>query len=633
MKRTIYILLFAAALMAACAPEEFVPGGDSFALDEADRTAFTEKSLPVTRDGAAAGEIKVRFYEDKPSIPYVSAADFQALMLPGSSMSVTWIGDGKYQLENQYASAQVNTRDEIFSAKDYMRFTNLMDQVQAGMDNAYLDGMPFVHFAYQLSSAPQPVEFDYGAYGIDLRGDGKAVYFPFATITDLYADLFFHYAVCNGEKVVVADRDSGTNAIDGQDADFSVDKLMTGTRTEEMAAFSYGEICFVIDHFYGYPGRSPYESSLKNNGLDKTLEASAEGKTIKKLLLSTKLEDQAVGMDGLNIFLNDGGHSCGWGGGYLLSNSNFPYMAAYPELAARYHQEYFHGRLEKAYQMQLISQLREMFFPDGATYHKKGDTAICHFDGFGHLNYPAWRAYYAGTGPLPTLESATVEDDMVIFLDALKRADEDPEVKNLVIDLTLNTGGSLDLVMALTSILYGESITRCVNPLTGERYEWGYDVDRNLDGKFDEKDKKVHYDLNFCVLTSRIAFSCGNYFPSLCRDKGVLVAGEQSGGGSCGVGMYRSPEGFQYHISSTRSRLSDKDWTNIDGGVPPLVVIECAGEIGGEVNGEMVKIPNMSNFYNLDYLSGIIHEYYNPTTKSVNTSRSSSERKSTVIGI
>lgn len=633
MKRTIYILLFAAALMAACAPEEFVPGGDSFALDEADRTAFTEKSLPVTRDGAAAGEIKVRFYEDKPSIPYVSAADFQALMLPGSSMSVTWIGDGKYQLENQYASAQVNTRDEIFSAKDYMRFTNLMDQVQAGMDNAYLDGMPFVHFAYQLSSAPQPVEFDYGAYGIDLRGDGKAVYFPFATITDLYADLFFHYAVCNGEKVVVADRDSGTNAIDGQDADFSVDKLMTGTRTEEMAAFSYGEICFVIDHFYGYPGRSPYESSLKNNGLDKTLEASAEGKTIKKLLLSTKLEDQAVGMDGLNIFLNDGGHSCGWGGGYLLSNSNFPYMAAYPELAARYHQEYFHGRLMKAYQMQLISQLREMFFPDGATYHKKGDTAICHFDGFGHLNYPAWRAYYAGAGPLPTLESATVEDDMVIFLDALKRADEDPEVKNLVIDLTLNTGGSLDLVMALTSILYGESITRCVNPLSGERYEWGYDVDRNLDGKFDEKDKEVHYDLNFCVLTSRIAFSCGNYFPSLCRDKGVLVAGEQSGGGSCGVGMYRSPEGFQYHISSTRSRLSDKDWTNIDGGVPPLVVIECAGEIGGEVNGEMVKIPNMSNFYNLDYLSGIIHEYYNPTTKSVNTSRSSSERKSTVIGI
>lgn len=609
MKRTIYILI-ATVLMAACAPEEFVPGGDSFALDEADRTAFTEKSLPVTRDGAAAGSVSIRFYEDHPSIPYISAAAFQALMLPGSSLSVTWTGDGQYLLENKYASAQVNTREEIFTSKDYMRFTNLMDQVQAGMDNAYLDGMPFVRFAFQLNSVPQPVEFDYSAYGIDLRGDGKAVYFPFATITDLYADLFYHYAVCNGEKVVVADRDSDTNDIGKQDADFSVAKLMTGTRTEEMAAFSYGEICFVIDHFYGYPGRSPYESSLKNNGLDRTLEASAEGKTIKKLLLSTKLEDQAVGMDGLNIFLNDGGHSMGWSAGYLLSNSDQPYMASYPELAARFYQEYYHGRLTKAYQVLLISQLREMIFPDGATYHKKGDTAICHFNGFGHLDYSAWRAYYAGTGPLPTLENVSVQDDMVVFLDALKRADEDPEVKNLVIDLTLNGGGSLDLVMALTSILYGESFTRCENPLTAERYEWNYDVDRNLDGKFDEKDKEVHYDLNFCVLTSRIAFSCGNYLPSLWRDKGLLVAGEQSGGGSCAVGMYRSAEGFQYQISSTRGRLSDKDWKNIDGGVPPQVVIECSGEIGAEVNGEIFKIPNMSKFYDLDYLSGIIHEYY-----------------------
>ena len=609
MKRTFHILM-AAALVAACSPEQYVQVGAEFALDAADKTAFTEKALSVTRDGVAAGNVKVRFYEDHPSIPYISAADFQAMMLPGSTLRVTWTGDGQYLLENKNASALVNTRDEIFTAKDYMRFTNLMDQVQAGMDNAYLDGMPFVHFAFQLSSAPQPVEFDYGAYGIDLRGDGKAVYFPFATITDLYADLFFHYAVCNGEKVVVADRDSGTNAIDGQDADFSVDKLMTGTRTEEMAAFSYGEICFVIDHFYGYPGRSPYESSLKNNGLDKTLEASAEGKTVKKLLLSTKMEDLAVGMDGLNIFLNDGGHSLGWCGGYLLSNTDLPYMASNPELAARYDQEYFHGRLEKSYQLQLLTKLREMIFPDGATYHKKGNTAICHFDDFHNVNYAAWRAYYAGTGPLPTLENATEKDEMVVFLDALKRAHEDPDVKNLVLDLSLNTGGSLDLVMCLTSILYGESATRCVNPLTGERYEWHYDVDRNLDGKFDEKDKQVHYDLNICVLITRFCFSCGNYFPSLCRDKGLLLAGEQSGGGSCAVGMYRSAEGFQYQISSTRSRLSDKDWMNIDGGIAPHVVIECNGEIGVEVNGEMIKIPNMSKFYDLDYLSGIMDEYY-----------------------
>lgn len=607
LKRYLFIM---AALVAACSPDQYIKVGEPVALDAADKTAFTEKALPVTRDGAAAGNVRVRFYEDHPSIPYISAADFQALMLPGSTLHVTGLGDGLYLLENKQAAAKVDTRKETFTSDDYIRFTNLMDQVQAGMDNAYLDGMPFVRYAYQLSSTPQPVSFDYGAYGIDLRGDGTAVYFPFASLADLYADLYYHNAVCNGEKVVVADRDGGNSDISKQDVDFSNEKLLAGTRTEDMASFGYGELCFVIDHFYGCPGRSPYEASLMKNGLDKTLEASAEGKIVKQLLLSTNMTDLAAGMEGLNIFLNDGGHSSGWKGDPILLNADLSYKTTYPALAARFEQEYYHPRFEKAVHISMLSSIRNQVLPGGGTYHKKGDTAICHFDDFHNLNYAAWRAYYAGTGPLPTLENATETDEMVIFLDALKRADEDPEVKNLVIDLTLNTGGSLDLVMALTSLMYDESFGRCVNPLTGERVEWYYDVDRNLDGKFDEKDKEVHYDLNFCVLTSRFCFSCGNYFPSLCRDAGVFLAGEQSGGGSCGVGAYRTPEGFSYQISSNRGRLSDKDWTNIDGGIPPHVAIECGPDVSVVVEGETYSLPNMSRFYNLDYLSGIIHEYY-----------------------
>ena len=609
MKKFAYILM-TAALLAACSPDQYLIVGEQYALDAADKTMFSEKMLPVTRDGAAAGNVKIRIYEDHPSVPYISAADFQALMLPGSTLHVTWIGEGQYLLENRYSSAQVNTRKEVFTTKDYMRFTNLMDQVQAGMDNAYLDGMPFVHYLYQLSSAPQSVTLDFSPYDIDLRGDGTAVYFPFVTLADMYADLFYHYALCNGAKVVVADRDNGDNAIDTQDADFSIEKLMAGTRTEDLAAFSYGELCFVVDHFYGYPGRSPYEASLKTNGLDKTLEASDEGKAVKQLLLSTNMTDLAAGMDGLNIYLNDGGHSRGWKESFILSNPDLPYKAAFPNLSALYEQEFYHSRLEKAVLIQLVSSLRNGIYSDAATYHKKGDTAICHLDSFSRVNYAAWRAYYAGTGPLPTMENGSEADMMVIFMNALTRANEDPEVKNLVIDLTTNTGGSLDLVVALSSIIYGESYTRSEFPFTGERAQWFYDVDRNLDGKFDEKDKEVHYDLNFCVLINRFCFSCANYFPSLCRDKGLLLAGEQSGGGSCGICTYRTAEGFQYQLSSTRGRLCDKDWKNIDEGISPHVVIECEGQMGATVDGETYKMPNMSKFYDLDYLSGIIHAYY-----------------------
>lgn len=598
------------ALFAACSHKNDaqIP---VFTGDAGDLKPFTEITLPVIRRGASAGSVKVRYYEDLPSIPYISAAEFQALMLPGSTMSVSWKGDG-YELTNAYSTATVNTVEERMSCKDYIAFTNLMDQVQKGMPNAYLDGYPYVRFAYQETTAPAPVDFEFGNYGIDLRGDGSAVYFPFATLADMYADTYFHYAVCNGEKVIVADRDSDDNAIDVQEPAYAINNLLSGTRAEDMTAYNYGELCFVIDHFYGMPGRSPYEASIGTIGLDKTLEASAEGKQIKSMLLSSSMMDMVAGMDFLAIYLYDGGHTKTWKGDIgVLSDPFIAYQTNYPELLTLYAQSCFRQEIVKTITyVDLLQPERNAIFPDGATYHKKGDTAICHFDKFSGVDYVAWNAFYAGTGPLPTMETVTRPDMMVIFLDALKKADEDPEVKNLVIDLTQNRGGSLDLVVAMTSLMYGESIGRVENTLTGERVVWHYDVDRNFDGKFDEKDKEVRYDLNFCLLTSHFSFSCGNMFPSLCKDAGILVAGETCGGGSCAVGAYRTAEGFPYQISSARGRLSDKNWGNIDSGVVPNVSIETGPYLIGYWNGNPIPMPSLAPFFDLDNLSGIIKEYY-----------------------
>ena len=199
---------------------------------------------------------------------------------------------------------------------------------------------------------------------------------------------------------------------------------------------------------------------------------------------------------------------------------------------------------------------------------------------------------------------------MVIFLDALKRADEDPEVKNLVIDLTENRGGSSDLVVAMTSLMYGKSSIREENTLTGERFQFFYDVDRNFDGKFDALDKDVHYDLNFGLLVGRLSFSCGNLFPSLCKDEGLLLMGEQCGGGSCGVGVYRTPEGFQYKISSARGRLANEDWQNIDSGIEPQVLIEKGPSATLMLDDGPFSIENLTGFYNLDRLSALMNAYY-----------------------
>jgi len=583
-----------------------------------EQTAFTTKPLPVNRYGKANGTVNVRFYDDMPSVPYISVSDFQSLVKPGTTINVTKTGDGLYQLQNAGGKATVNTTDDTMAFDDYMGFTNLMDLLQPGMDNAYYDEGAFVRYNHQTLTGGSPaVTFDYGKYTIDLRGDDTGVYFPFTTLADLYADLFYHNAACNGAKVVVAKREDDGLGVDDLDSDFTTESIMkAGTRAADLAAYSYRELCFVLDHFYGFPGRTPFEQMNYQEGLDKVLTSTADGQQVKQLLLSTDMKEYATGLEMLNAYFNDGGHTNIWRGESVITAEGSTFKDTYPTLAQFYRENYYSKKMEESALFHYNKSMRALYYGDYdgsidddgiedkipvVTYHKKGNTAICHFNSFNRINREAWNKFYAGTGPLPTLEN-TENDDLVVFLDALKKADEDPEVKNLVIDLTLNTGGSLDVVVTMTSLIYGESLCRSINVLTGQQTTWYYDVDRNFDGKFDDLDNDVHYDLNFCILPSRISFSCGNLFPSLCQDGGQLIVGEKSGGGSCAVSMYRTAEGLKYAISSARGRLINKQGQNIDGGVIPQVPIA----LGPDITWKEQTVSNFTPFYNLDNLASII---------------------------
>ena len=74
--------------------------------------------------------------------------------------------------------------------------------------------------------------------------------------------------------------------------------------------------------------------------------------------------------------------------------------------------------------------------------------------------------------------------------------------------------------------------------------------------------------------------------------------------------MFRTPEGYPYRISSTRARLSTKDWENIDTGITPHVAIEYGPDNSLDYNGTPVTMPSVAKFYDLDYLSTLIHQYY-----------------------
>jgi hypothetical protein len=489
-----------------------------------------------------------------------------------------------------------------------------MGLLQPGMANVYYDGMPFVRYksvAYLPLKATTTL--DMGAYGIDLHADGKgAVYFPFATLAAMYTDLYYHHAGFNGEKVV-ANLSVNEVELSEIDPDYNKPLVARTTRPADLADFNYKELCFAMDHFYGYPGRIKYNAALKAKGLDEVLEEDIEcGPSIKKLLLSEKLSDYLVGMMGLTGVYFDG-HTA------MAITSALGKTTDHPELFQEYqaglmaHQDVLAlvmGAIASMQTMvadgQAVEALRPKVYGEGVTYVKKGDTAVCVFDSFNERNEQAWKDYYAGTGPMPTVENAP-KDDMVIFLDALKKAAADPEVKNFVIDITANGGGSADIVLAMTSLILDKSYISQDNSLTGQRSIVEYEVDRNFNGVFDAADKDVRYDLNFAVLTSPMSFSCGNLFPSILKDAGIPVMGATSGGGACAIQAMCTADGFCFQISSFRARLNTLDGENIDGGVTPDIPIANDGTVEVKVSEEnSMTVKDYSKYFDIDYLRSLL---------------------------
>ena len=615
--RTLFFPTLAAlAILASCGPKA-VSTKSVVADERPDGGAYTEKTVPVVTKVAPDSKVTLRFYNDLPDVAYISAADFQSIVLPGSTMKVTHTGVGEYTLDNAGAKAVVNVNKDVFVSSDFDAFTNMMDLLQPGMANVYYDGMPFVRYkSIKYMPAVSTVSLDFAKYGIDIHADGKgAVYFPFATLADMYSDLFYHHAGFNGEKVV-ANTSVNEISLARIDPDYNKTLLSKKTRSQSMADFAYRELCFAMDHFYGHPGRVALDASLKAKGMDRTLEEDlAAGRTIKKLLKSTNLAEYFVGMSGLNALYYDGHTSMDISSVMGRDRSKYEELVSEMRSLQDKHKDVMDairaGRSSMGGRYQDVMAIRTQrpeCYETQDTYIKKGNTAVCVFNSFNTRAEDAWNAYYAGKGPKPNIND-NKGDSMVIFLDALEKAAADPEVENFIVDITANGGGSADIVMAMTSLIMNKSYLSYDNPLTGQRSIVEYEVDRNFDGVFDKKDKKVHYDLNFGVLTSQVSFSCGNLFPSMLKDAGIPVIGETSGGGSCAIQAMCTADGFCFQISSFRSRLNTLAGENIDAGVTPTIPIanDEMVEIEGP-NDTKIKVKNYEDFYDIEEVGELVQK-------------------------
>ena len=549
-----------------------------------------------------------------PSVAYISIAEFHKMMTGGEAMKVERQGD-LYQLATRNGTATVDVKADYLHSTTYAGFVDLMWMLDPTLaPNTMYDGSKYIKFVKMENvSTFKPaggVRLDFSKYSIDLHDDGSNVYFPFATLADIYSDCNFHTAAYHDDLVVVSTK-LDIYSINTIAPEFAAKPYQRTEVTADMAKFRYQELCFVFDNLYGYPGRTILEQNgMAEKGFDATLDVVQNGKVVKKLLQSTNNMDFAWGRMATQYLINDGGHTDFMAMAGLPENIEGDFVARlmtsaanYPEAYAMY-QEWVKKDIERSTTNTQLSSLREQAYGDDVLYkvNSTKTTAVVIINSFMDMDEAAWVKYYASQktdADWQELMKSYKKDVFVGFLYGLQQAKADG-VKNLVLDISVNGGGSCDIVGADVAILRKNRMVQfwSQDALEGNNKIATYYVDSNFDGVFDEKDDtNPKFDcsgMNIGVLCSKVAFSCGHQFPTLMKDYGFPIMGERSGGGTCCIQVMQTADGQNFIISTYRDRSTDKVFANTDAGITPNE---------GYAFG-------YDHFYDLDFLTTKLNGFY-----------------------
>ena len=583
--------LCASALLAAGAAVNSAP---VHAADEDTGSTMTE--VPVYRKSLSENEtLSCLFFDDMPDVPYISMELYYHTFME-SEMTVRSSGKGNYSYtEEKYGqTARANADTDILVINDPAYFA--ATPVFKRGDTELLFGGPedMVRVTdTAIERSPSPLKIDLGSYGIDLREKDGVLYYPFATLCDIFNNVDCLTAVYSHGKIFFVSMYDEVNGGNAKSDDLgNLGWVTEEKRPDDLIELSYNELCLSAELFYGYPcDDNEFANRMKASGLDTALRELDP--LTRELLLSADTGEYMAGVGRLFRYdLCDGGHT----GANLddrfvqtISDSKeyssyYKYMTDIDELPL-----YFNKQMYIAERHSLCLETRKKLFGDTG-YYSSGDTAYLIFNGF-NVDYEGRRSYRSGkTNTMPA-------DSVSVVYNGFLRA-RNEGIKNVIIDLSANTGGDTIALQEICGMICGDFSVRYTESLGGGVVVQTYSVDRDLDGEINEADKLVSYeDFNIAVLTSGASFSCANFMPLIMKEKGIPVIGEQSSGGSCMVLQRTTADGFDYSMSGYL-KVTDVNGGDIDKGIPVDIEISVSDD-------------DVSALYDVETVGALVEEYYN----------------------
>lgn len=506
------------------------------------------------------GSMDLRFYTSAPHVPYYGLKAYVNFMYQ-TGLTVTPLDGGVWEIANPNGTKILaDPSAGKIEAADWARFQipPLPYTTMVGVKDAPCGWTYYSEIVFE--GPPAPVTFDFAKYGIPLYADEEDVYLPLELLSTMFTDVACNFVLWNGESVLkpVMTIENISLMPSGWYESRYMRALLTGKnrRKEDVIREDYAELCFTLDHFFGHPGTGILDRGIGEKGLDAALDDVPELASLKDRLKDPDMIEYMLALyDLFNIGLNDG--HCSHFGLNTMATPEFPFQEVLEKVGNRaasmlQTRGYFHSEITDA-----LRKARTAAWGDDV-YRECGSTAIIRIDAFQSDN-AGWEAYYAGKGEIPM-------DAVGITWTGLKRASENPSIRNILFDLSANTGGSNDMLSYMIDLMFGDNVFRGYNVLTGQDEYAVLHSDKNLDGVFDEKDDEVKYDFNYAALTTRSSFSCGNLMPVMMQDHGAVLLGEPSGGGTCAIQISTLTNGGEYMMSSWLWALRDAKGESVEGG-------------------------------------------------------------------
>ena len=585
MKKNVSMILALLLVLAFC----------SCAFGENAAPSFAEKVMPVVRDSLETTEtVTVRCYEDMPNVPYMSVTDFyNRFCLTGTDLTegMSFVrSDDIYTVTNFCGDKAVfDIASDVVNVDNFGNFSQIAYDLQVTETGGYDPNYPFAKISHSIEpETATPMILNLADYSIDLRGDDTGVYAPVQTLADIFATSTPYYVVLTGEKIYTKDELGNIQEKAALDEDPDYITAVKADRGEDLAQFTYNELCFSMDLWYGKPGQEYIHEDLLTEKLDEII--TRKYPEIKTMLLSRDFDTFYAGLN--HIFhglLFDGGHTS------MICWTLIDTMEEYANQCVRdvknkdIGASYNTAVLRNKHKM-IREEIRDSFY-NGEFYLEQGDTAVILINGF-MVDNEAWKDFYAGKGERP-LEGDTIGT----ILSGLERASKNPEIKNIIIDDSCNGGGDDSALLATEWILTGKGNVRDKNLLTNQVDIKSVQFDMNFDGVFDEKDVSPYTGYRYGVLTSDGSFSCGNNFPWFMQENGAMILGERSGGGACALRI-TSVCGIEVRNSCASNCTITADGETVDFGCPVDAVFTVEGE------------NPYVNFYDLSVFSARMNEYY-----------------------